>query len=66
MSILKYKVWNKKEKKYEANNDCIVTQEGKVAFWDESQGWSSDYAHQSDYVIDKIIIETSKGECHEH
>jgi len=61
MNILKYKVWNKKEKKYEANNDCIVTQEGKVAFWDESQGWSSDYTDQSDYVIDKIVIETSKG-----
>lgn len=37
---MKYTVYNKETKEFEAANDCIVTQDGEVAFWDEDQGWS--------------------------
>ena len=49
---MKYRVYNTKSEKFEDPENCIVTQEGKVAFWDESQGWN-EYTeiHQKYYII---------------
>ncbi len=35
---MKYQVYNRVTQQFEDFN-CIVTQEGKVAFWDDGAGW---------------------------
>ena len=52
-----YKVWNNLEGKYE--DDCVLTQDGKIAFWDESGGWSSDFVNQENYSITEIHIDNN-------
>jgi len=49
---IKYKVYNLNTGDYE-DDSCIVTQDGKVAFWDESMGWS-EAENQEDYVVQVI------------
>jgi len=51
---MKYKVYNKTTQEYEGEN-CIVTQEGKVAFWDKSQGWWVD-PDQEKYAIEETGV----------
>ena len=47
---MKYTIFNKETNEYESPRDCVLTQLGEVAFWDESQGWNEDY-NQGKYVI---------------
>ncbi len=48
---MKYRVYNTVSKKFEDPENCIVTQEGEVVFWDEGQGWSDSGMHQKYYIV---------------
>lgn len=53
MCNIQYTVINTKTGK-EEGADCIVTQDGKIAFWDDSRGWSED-EDQDKYDIQLFI-----------
>jgi hypothetical protein len=48
--MLKYQVIDRRTGLVVNDDCCIVTRDGKVAWWDESQGWSED-EHQSRYAV---------------
>ncbi len=55
---MKYSVFNKETKEYESHEQCIVTQHGEVAFWDESNGWDV-YPNQEKFEIISVVDEDS-------
>ncbi len=47
---MRYKVYNRVTREFE-NDFCIVTQDGKVAFWDEGVGWELEPSNDIYVVI---------------
>lgn len=53
MSVLKYQILNLKTNEIENREQeiYVVTQDGNIAAWDESQGWSTYGINQNDFEI---------------
>lgn len=47
---MEYKIYDRITKTFE-NDSCIVTQEGKVAFWDNGAGWQEEEENNRYIVI---------------
>jgi len=52
---MKYMIQNKITGEF-LDDRFIVTQDGKIAQWDESQGWDDSVENQSNYIV--TIVET--------
>ena len=57
--ILSYRVIDRRTGKEPPSKDYVVTPEGEVAWWDESQGWSPD-ERQSRFEVQIISVPDSE------
>ena len=55
-----YKVYNIAKNRCE-NDNCVVTPEGFVAFWDESQGWQEAEFQDAFKIHVKVVPEEETG-----
>lgn len=53
---MKYRIINKETGKEEPGHGCIVTQDGNVAWWNESQGWELD---ENQELYDVELLDTN-------